>query len=134
MIFRFFLLLVFFSSATHLDQDRKQGEDQHQPFSPVNRDSVIAQFPALLPLAVSWAAAEEGRILEQGVALTPREIDDAKAVGVREPNAVRLATEFAFELIVGASARWLFTSWFILRSMSGSAVSSLFCGSIWPNA
>lgn len=56
----------------------------------MNRDSVIAQLPSLLPSAVQWAAAEEQRILDQGVPLTPSEIEDAKAVGVHNPEAIRL--------------------------------------------
>jgi len=56
----------------------------------MNRDEVVAQFPALLPLAVKWAVEQERVILEDGVALTPEELEDALAVGVEQPNRVRL--------------------------------------------
>jgi Domain of unknown function (DUF4157) len=56
----------------------------------VNRESVIAQFDSLLPLAVQWAMEQEQRILRQGAPLLPHEIEDAKAIGVRDPERVRL--------------------------------------------
>ena len=56
----------------------------------VNRESVIAQFDSLLPLAVKWAMEQEQRILQTGVPLLAQEILDAKAVGVRDPERVRL--------------------------------------------
>lgn len=51
---------------------------------------VIEEFANLLPLAVEWAAEQEQRILKQGVVLLPPEIADAKAVGVQQPERVRL--------------------------------------------
>jgi hypothetical protein len=48
------------------------------------------QFETLVPLAAEWAAAEEERILREGVPLAEDEIADAKAAGVREPERVRL--------------------------------------------
>jgi Domain of unknown function (DUF4157) len=56
----------------------------------VDRQSLIAQFPALLPLAVDWAKREERRIRETGVPLTAQELADAKASGVAHPEQVRL--------------------------------------------
>ena len=56
----------------------------------MNRESVIAQFDSLLPLAVQWAIEQEQRILQNGVPLLPHEIEDAKAIGLRDPNRVRL--------------------------------------------
>jgi hypothetical protein len=60
--------------------------------SPVamDRESLLIHFEVLLPLAVKWAAEEEERILREGVPLSESEIADAKAVGVREPERVRL--------------------------------------------
>lgn len=48
------------------------------------------QFEALLPLAVEWAAEQEQRILRDGVPLSEEEVADAKAVGVRDPERIRL--------------------------------------------
>ena len=53
-------------------------------------ESVIEQFPRLLPLAVQWAVEQEQRILSEGVELLPAEIADASAVGVHQPQRVRL--------------------------------------------
>lgn len=51
---------------------------------------LFAQFEKLLPLAVEWAAEQEQWILRDGVPLSEQEIADARAVGVREPERVRL--------------------------------------------
>jgi len=59
-------------------------------FSYVDRKSVLDQFETLLPLAAEWAAEEEARILREGVPLAEQEIIDAKVIGVREPERVRL--------------------------------------------
>ena len=55
-----------------------------------DRNAILAELPQLLPLAAQWAAEEEQRILREGVPLTPDQLDDARAVGVREPERVRL--------------------------------------------
>src|ERR1044071_2306014 len=44
----------------------------------------------LLSLASKWAAALEKRILRDGVPLSDLEMADARAIGVREPERVRL--------------------------------------------
>jgi hypothetical protein len=49
-----------------------------------------ALLMAVLPLAVRWATSKERRILEQGVALTPAQLEDARRVGVIEAKRVRL--------------------------------------------
>ena len=81
----FFLVLssVFVSAAA----DPVDG-----PYSQaaMDRQSVLAHFEALLPLAVNWAAEQEERILREGVPLSENEIADAKAGGVQEPQRVRL--------------------------------------------
>ena len=44
----------------------------------------------LLPLASAWVRAQERRILLQGTPLPPVSLEDAKALGVRDPAAVRV--------------------------------------------
>jgi hypothetical protein len=56
----------------------------------MNRQLLLSQFEKLLPLAAKWAAAVEKRILREGVPLAELELADARAVGVREPERVRL--------------------------------------------
>jgi hypothetical protein len=56
----------------------------------MDRRSLIAQFEKLLPLAADWAKSVEHRILREGVPLTEPEMTDAVAIGVREPERVRL--------------------------------------------
>lgn len=48
------------------------------------------QWEMLLPLACAWAAEQERVILQSGVALTESQIADAKRVGVKRPERVRL--------------------------------------------
>ena len=45
---------------------------------------------SLLPLAESWIAAQQRRILRDGVALNETELADARALGVAAPEDVRL--------------------------------------------
>jgi hypothetical protein len=47
-------------------------------------------FETLLPLACAWAEEQEGRILHEGVALTPAQLEDARRVGISHPERVRL--------------------------------------------
>ena len=47
------------------------------------------QSEAILPLAAEWAKHHEAQILRQGVALSPAEMRDARAAGIREPYRVR---------------------------------------------
>lgn len=56
----------------------------------MNRPLVLAQFERLIPLAARWAKALETRILREGVPLSGEEMADARALGVREPERVRL--------------------------------------------
>ena len=48
------------------------------------------QFENILPLAVKWAEAKEKVILDYGTALSPRYMKDAKSVGVKYPERVRI--------------------------------------------
>jgi hypothetical protein len=56
----------------------------------MNQQFLIAQFETLLPLAANWAANLEQRILRQGVPLSEEEVADARTIGVRDPERVRL--------------------------------------------
>src|SRR5947208_16974655 len=56
----------------------------------VDRQTTIDQLEKLLPLATQWAAEQERRVLCEGVRLSEIELADAKAIGVRNPERVRL--------------------------------------------
>lgn len=56
----------------------------------MHRKLLLSQFDNLLPLAAKWATAVEKRILREGVPLSEQGLADARAVGVREPERVRL--------------------------------------------
>jgi len=56
----------------------------------MTRQLSLSQFEKLLPLAAKWATAVEKRILREGVPLSEQGLADARALGVREPERVRL--------------------------------------------
>jgi len=56
----------------------------------VDRQSTFEQLEELLPLAAQWAAEQERRVLCKGVHLSEIELADARAIGVRNPERVRL--------------------------------------------
>src|SRR5689334_16129699 len=56
----------------------------------MKRELLIKEFDHLLPLAVKWAAAVEARILREGIPLTKEGVADARALGVCEPDRIRL--------------------------------------------
>ncbi len=56
----------------------------------MDRQIGIDQVDELLPLAAQWATEQERRVLCEGVPLSESELADAKAVGVRNPERVRL--------------------------------------------
>jgi hypothetical protein len=56
----------------------------------MNRETLLAQFEALLPSAAAWATEQEERVLHHGVLLFKKEIADASAAGVRQPQRIRL--------------------------------------------
>jgi hypothetical protein len=56
----------------------------------MNRKTLLAQFDRLLPLAARWTEALEARILREGVLLSEEEMANARALGVRQPERVRL--------------------------------------------
>ena len=57
------------------------------------------QFEVLLPLAVQWAEAKEKVILSHGTALSPQYMQDAKLVGVKYPERVRIYEVFQIGII-----------------------------------
>jgi hypothetical protein len=56
----------------------------------MDRQTTIEQLEELLPLAAQWAAEQERRVLCEGVRLSEIELADARAIGVRNPERVRL--------------------------------------------
>jgi hypothetical protein len=56
----------------------------------MDRHTTLDQLEELLPIAEQWAADQERRVLCEGVPLTKAELADAKAIGVRNPERVRL--------------------------------------------
>lgn len=56
----------------------------------MHRKLLLSQFDNLLPLAAKWVTEVEKRILREGVPLSEQGLADARAVGVREPERVRL--------------------------------------------
>ena len=56
----------------------------------MSRQWVSRRFEVLLPLAMRWARRQERRITKDGVALTLEETNSARAVGVMQPQCVRL--------------------------------------------
>lgn len=56
----------------------------------MDRQVTLDQLEQLLPLAAEWAADQERRVLCKGVPLSAIEMADAKAIGVRNPERVRL--------------------------------------------
>ena len=56
----------------------------------MDRQATLDQLEQLLPLAAQWAAEQERLVLCEGVPLSEVEMADAKAIGVRNPERVRL--------------------------------------------
>jgi hypothetical protein len=48
------------------------------------------QFQFLLPLATEWAEKQEGIILQTGILLNEKQLQDAKSAGVIKPEKIRL--------------------------------------------
>jgi hypothetical protein len=49
-----------------------------------------AMLKMLLPLACAWVEEQERAIAQAGVPLTPLQIEEARRIGVKEPERVRL--------------------------------------------
>jgi hypothetical protein len=56
----------------------------------MDRQTTIDQLEELLPLAAEWAEEQQERVLREGVPLSEEELADAKAIGVQNPESVRL--------------------------------------------
>ena len=56
----------------------------------MDRATTLNRLEDLLPLAAQWATELERRVLCEGVPLSKTEIADAKAIGVQNPERVRL--------------------------------------------
>src|SRR5256885_15677753 len=56
----------------------------------MGRYATLDQVEELLRVAARWAAEQERRVLCEGVPLTKAELADARAIGVRNPERVRL--------------------------------------------
>jgi hypothetical protein len=51
---------------------------------------LLKLFPLILPIAVGWAERAEKRILREGVPLCEPNLSDAKLMGVKFPERIRL--------------------------------------------
>jgi hypothetical protein len=49
------------------------------------------ELPKLLPRVLDWVEAQEKQALNQGAALSPAQLNDARLVGVIEPEKVRVS-------------------------------------------
>ena len=56
----------------------------------MDRQSAFSNLEELLPLAAEWAMEQQQRVLCEGVPLSKDEMVDARAIGVRNPERVRL--------------------------------------------
>jgi len=56
----------------------------------MDREKVLSQLEALLPLAAEWAAEQEARAEREGVPLSEQGMIDARKIGVCAPERVRL--------------------------------------------
>jgi Domain of unknown function (DUF4157) len=56
----------------------------------MDRQATFERIEELLPLAAQWATEQQQRVLCEGVPLSKDEIADAKAIGVKNPERVRL--------------------------------------------
>ena len=56
----------------------------------MDRQTTLDQLEELLPLAAQWATTQQQRVLCEGVPLSKHELADAKAIGVQDPERVRL--------------------------------------------
>ncbi len=51
---------------------------------------LLYQLQMLLPLAIKWAAEHSEKIQNEGISLTPEQIEIAKQVGVTSPEKVKI--------------------------------------------
>ena len=53
-------------------------------------NSTPGQLSAILPLAIRWAEEQEMMILQEGEPLSEQALEDARLMGVSEPEKIRL--------------------------------------------
>ena len=76
--------------------DYEKIEEAHPPIpTPLEsllamKNQILALLPQLLPLASQWADQQEQRILREGVPLSAVSLGDARTVGVKFPESIRL--------------------------------------------
>jgi hypothetical protein len=68
----------------------KRDPDFPIEFSLMDQESLLAQLEMLLPAAAAWATEQEQKILREGLSLLEPELADAHAIGVHNPDRVRL--------------------------------------------
>jgi hypothetical protein len=56
----------------------------------MDRQATLDRVEDILPIAAQWATDQERRVLCEGVGLNQIEMGDARAIGVRNPERVRL--------------------------------------------
>ena len=56
----------------------------------MDRQTAFDHLDELLPLATQWVVEQQQRVLCEGIPLSKNEMADAKAIGVRNPERVRL--------------------------------------------
>ena len=64
-------------------------------------------LPVMLPVGCAWIARQERRILAEGVPLSPAQLADARALGLAEPERVRLLYLPQIPLPSNPVVRWL---------------------------
>jgi hypothetical protein len=64
-------------------------------------------LPLLIPIAAKWAAHHERRILRLGKPLPPLALEDAKRMGVRHPDRIRVMEVAHIPLLNSRPVEWL---------------------------
>jgi len=91
----------------------------------MDRQATLEKLEELLPIAAQWAADQERRVLCEGVPLSKIELADAKAIGVRNPERVRLLRVDAIPVPVHPMLRAAAASInFLTSAPSGLALES----------
>lgn len=73
----------------------------------MGRRLALFLLPLTFPLACVWVARQERRILAEGMPLDLSQLADARALGVAEPERVRLLCLPRVPLPGGRLARWI---------------------------
>lgn len=78
-----------------------------QPVAKLALSFQAAMVSVLLPLAARWVRRQEARLLVEGVPLNERQMEIARAVGVREPQRVRARRVLRVPSVLPAGWGWL---------------------------